>query len=219
MIAGFPETPTPATRHVAHIDLGAGDDYLHLGDTEARTHVRGGSGSDQLVAETEDGPFVPVNVHLAGGPGDDSITGDVSLDSDIAFSGGPGADRADLAIEAAGTPYGTVRADLTSGTLTADGGVSVPLTGLESLGLADWVDPASLVSAYEIRGTDGPNTLVFVSRNALPVNLFGLGANDDLSGSGGDDSLDGGPGRDTADGKEGTNTCTSIEVATDCTPR
>ncbi|MDA0174113.1 hypothetical protein OJ998_33735 [Solirubrobacter taibaiensis] len=197
--------------------LGDGDDTLTstaLGVNAAWAFVDAGEGSDAV-----DYP----HASIAGGPGDDTLTGQ-------RVAGGPGADviRAEeldytdhtegVTVDLAGGPAGAAGENdqvlpgarsVTGGSgpdVLRAGGVGRSLNGGVGDDLLEGSAGPDLVSAGPgndvIRGQGGNDS---VSGGLGDDRLEGGAGNDSLWGDDGDDVVDGGPGRDTLGGRQGTD--------------
>jgi Ca2+-binding RTX toxin-like protein len=172
------------------LDGGDGDDAFDVG------------GADSVDTTGADGDST-----VLGGAGDDMVSV-VNPGDGFHFDGGEGHDRMDILIN---RPR-LVVFDMTSGVFDATGTGGGSATNFEdfmSQGLG-----RQIATSYDIRGTDGPNT-IYLGTTA-PAVVRGLDGDDTITTDQGDDTVYGGPGDDTADAGAGQNTCDSVEHATNC---
>jgi Ca2+-binding RTX toxin-like protein len=210
------------------VDGRGGADTIWASDRETVTDrigddVRGGFGNDYIVAGLGDdlvrgdgGADTLVDpggvVHLAGGPGNDSLTAAVPwTKSGHRIDGGPGRDFVGWSLRLRADDRGDVRGvvDLVLGSMSIRWGdrateMSVPSLEAVALPPGRW------------RVTGGPaNERVSATyhRTSRLVARMGAG-NDRVYGSGGDDLLSGGPGFDRVGWSRGVDVCSGFEVGT-----
>jgi Ca2+-binding RTX toxin-like protein len=206
--------PHPGTSR-ARVWGGAGDDFL-IG-TGRQVRIWGGPGKDRISAAGRGsrlfgGPggddLGGANV-MAGGPGDDHLTG--LLGEGAVFDGGPGRDwiQLDSTIEGHRFTPSTGTWDMSTGavTFTIADTIRLSASNLEGANLSGWG------TAWTVTGTQGDDDVRGDGNTVSPVTFYGLGGDDTFSGSEGDDLFDGGPGNDHSYGMDlGDDTCISVET-------
>ena len=165
---------------------GSGDDDLQGSDGDNR--LQGGLGSDTLFGGSD-------NDALFGGAGDDLLVATLGSDT---YDGGLGQDLLDFR-----SIVGGVKANLTTGVVSFEGGGAVGVTGLEDL-FGTGTDDVLVGSTSDnvIQAFGGNDTLTGGGGNDM---LSGNSGNDQVFGGNGNDSLTGGDGSDLLSGGAGAD--------------
>jgi len=168
-------------RHLLH--GGSGDDRISVEGRLGRgSRAYGGPGDDRLHADVDEGTTVAVVRRLAGGDGDDAVSGDAAH-----LSGGPGSDR----LSSFGAPGSTPTA-----VHCGDGEDHA-----SSFNRADVFDTDCEVVVITLTVTDGEDLVGtghddWVLGGSLDEAISTLEGDDQVQDGGGSDTVDLGPGED-----------------------
>jgi Ca2+-binding RTX toxin-like protein len=187
-----------ATESHVRIWGGTGNDWIEAGGKQSQ--LWGGPGDDHLQGG---------NSTLAGGAGDDDLTG--LIGDAAAFDGGPGSDyiQLDSTLEGHREAASTGTWNMATGDLTFTLGDTIRLSApnLERASLPGWG------TAWTVTGTPGDDYVGGDWETSSPVTFYGLGGDDTFRGTEGDDVFDGGAGDDTSYGMgAGDDSCISVET-------